>query len=206
LRCLDGILRHRAAYLNQLTPPAFRAQLQSLYDLFDAARKAKRSAFRQMIALGQRYPEIARFRHVPGCGVVSAHVFSAWVQTPHRFAHKRQLWHYAQLGIRDRSSDGKPMGFKRLDREGNGALKQVSYCIGLGARRRRGANGLKTYYQASLERTHDKTHARLNTQRKALAILLAMWKHKEDYHDDTPSAVTDATPHTHAAVPSVTGL
>jgi transposase len=198
--------RHRAVYLNRLTRPAIRAQLQSLYDLFDAARKAKRSAFRQMIALGKRYPEIARFRQVPGCGVVSAHVFSAWVQTPHRFARKQQLWRYAQLVIRDRSSDGKPLGFKRLDREGNGVLKQVSYWICLGALRRSGANGLKAYYQASLERTHDKTHARLNTQRKALAILLAMWKHKEDYHDDTQTAVTDSPAQTHAAVPGVTGL
>lgn len=198
--------RHRDDYLKRLTQPAIRVQLQSLYDLLDAALHAKRAAFRQMIDLGQRYPEIALFRHVPGCGVVSAHVFSAWVQTPHRFANKRQLWRYAQLGIRERSSDGKPLGFKRLDREGNGALKQVSYWIGLGARRRRGANGLKTYHQASLERTHDKTHARLNTQRKALATLLAMWKHMEDYHDEPPTAATDSTPHTHAAVPSVTGL
>jgi hypothetical protein len=94
------------------------------------------------------------------------------------------------------------MGFNCLDCKGKSVLKQGSYWICLGAQRRRGANALKAYYQASLERTH----ARLNTQRKALAILLAMWKHMEYYHDDTQSAVTDATQHIHAAVPSVTGL
>ena len=118
---------------------------------------------------------------MPGVGVVGAHVFDAWVQTPERFAGKRQLWRYAQLGLCDRSSDGKPLGRKRLDRAGNSQLKAMSYHAWLGALRARGANEVKEFFEASLERTHERTHARLNTQRKVLASLWGLWKRKEAY-------------------------
>jgi hypothetical protein len=85
------------------------------------------------------------------------------------------------LGLCDRSSDGKPLGRKRLDRAGNSALKAMSYHAWQGALRRRGPNEIKTFFEASQERTHDKTHARLNTQRKTLAVMLALWKRKEAY-------------------------
>jgi hypothetical protein len=39
----------------------------------------------------------------------------------------------------------------------------------------------KTYFQQSLERTKDRTHARLSTQRKILTVLWAMWKRNERY-------------------------
>jgi hypothetical protein len=47
--------------------------------------------------------------------------------------------------------------------------------------RGRRPNEVKTFFEASLERTHDKTHARLNTQRKVLASLWGLWKRKEAY-------------------------
>jgi transposase len=79
---------------------------------------------RQVVELGRRYPEIAEFAKMPGVGVVGAHVFDAWVQTPERFAGKRQLWCYAQLGLCERSSDGKPLGRKRLDGRATASSKR----------------------------------------------------------------------------------
>jgi transposase len=173
--------KHRAAYLTQVALAPIRAQLQRLYAVLEATRQAKRSALREMVELGRRYPEIAEFAQMPGVGVVGAHVFDAYVQTPERFAGKRQIWRYAQLGLCDRSSDGKPLGRKRLDRAGNSALKAMSYHVWLGALRGRGDNEVKTFFAASLARTQDKTHARLNTQRKVLASLWGLWKRKERY-------------------------
>lgn len=173
--------KKRESYLARLGPAAVREQLRRLYDVLEATRTAKRGALRQMVELGRRYPEIAEFQRVPGVGVVGAHVFSAWVQTPERFWGKRPLWRYAQLGVAERSSDGKPLGFRRLDRAGNSALKAVSYHAWLGALRSRADNEVKQFFAASLERTHDKTHARLNTQRKILAVLWTIWKRKERY-------------------------
>jgi transposase len=141
--------KRRAAYLAQVALAPIRAQLQWLYDVLEAARRAKREALRQVVELGRRYPEIVAFMKIPGVGVVGAHVFDAWVQTPERFAGRRQLWRYAQLGLCDRSSDGKPLGRKRLDRAGNSALKAMSYHAWQGALRRRGPNEIKTFFEAS---------------------------------------------------------
>ena len=71
------------------------------------------------------------------------------------------------------------MGRQRLDRAGVGQLKALSYqafCSTM-----KGDNEIRRYYLESLARTQDKTHARLNTQRKLLAILWAMWKRNEPY-------------------------
>jgi hypothetical protein len=59
-------------------------------------------------------------------------------------------------------------------------LKQVSYraCI---AALRQGDNAVATFFQQSLRRTGDRTHARLNTQRKILATLRALWKTGSNY-------------------------
>jgi transposase len=173
--------KRRAAYLAQVALAPIRAQLQRLYDVLEITRQAKRGAVHEMVELGRRYPEIVEFAKMPGVGVVGAHVFDAYVQTPDRFAGKRQLWRYAQLGLCERSSDGSPLGRKRLDRAGNSALKAMSYHVWLGAVHCRAANEVKTFFEASLARTHERTHARLNTQRKVLASLWGLWKRKESY-------------------------
>lgn len=80
-----------------------------------SAKKARAS----MVELGKRYPEIVQFKRMPGIGVVGSHVFSAFLQTPHRFANKRKLWQYCRLGIRQRSSAGKPLAYQCLDRSGS---------------------------------------------------------------------------------------
>jgi transposase len=144
-----------------------------------ALEKAQQSARALMCQLGRRYPEVKRFQDVPGIGPVGACTFSAFVQTPARFPNKRAIWRYAGFGITDRSSDGKPLGFKRLDRNGVSSLKTVSYmtfCTCM-----RGDNEFSRFYAASLRRTLNKTHARLNTQRKILAVLYGMWKRNEPY-------------------------
>ena len=90
------------------------------------------------------------------------------------------MWRYSKLGITDRSSDGKPLGYQRLDRCGNSRLKDLSYQIWKGAITH-GDNEVKAFYQQSVERTGDKRHARLNTQRKVLATLWSLWRHEVPY-------------------------
>ncbi len=115
---------------------------------------------------------------------MSAARFVGYIQEPGRFRNKRKLWRYCRLGITDRSSDGTPLGRKRLDPNGNGRLKELSRTVFLGAMRSREDNRFKRAHQATLEGTHDKTHARLSTQRKILATLWAMWKGGTEYQDD----------------------
>ena len=107
---------------------------------------------------------------------MASHVFSAIIEEPARFRNKQQLRKYSQLGITDRSSDGKPLGYQRLDRRGNHELKNLSYHAWRTAcKSTTGPNAIKSFYQASRQRTHDVRHARLNTQRKILEALWLIW-------------------------------
>jgi transposase len=168
----------RESWLAQVPSSDVQAQLRLLHAMVDAAVEGERASRRLLVRLGQRYPEIGWLRTLPGIGVIGAHVFVAFIQNPARFATMSALNRYCRLGVRERSSDGKPLGYQQLDRRGHGALKAISYRAWLMAmKRQRGA--VWESYQQSLERTGDATHARLNTQRKVLWTMIQMWRRKE---------------------------
>jgi transposase len=172
-------VRGRNKYLKNLKHMAVQNQLRRLYAVLDQTEAMQKLALREMKRLGRNYAEIGEFKKVPGIGDIGAHIFDAFIQTPHRFANKRLLWRYSRLGITDRSSDGKPLGYKRLDRSGVSELKALSYRAWMSAMK--GDNEVKQFYLNSLRRTYSRVHARLNTQRKILAVMYGMWKKGEAY-------------------------
>lgn len=155
----------REAYLKQLPLPAIVKQISNLYRVLDVALAAQKEAKMQMLRLGRQYSEIEEFRKMAGVGPIGSHLFDAFIQTPHRFSNKRKLWRYCQLGIRSKTSNGKPLGYEALDPNGRSELKALSYRAWLAALRH-SDNEVEAFYEASLSRTGDRTHARLNTQRK----------------------------------------
>jgi transposase len=167
-------IKSRDVFLGQLKQAPVRQQLQRLYDLLDQTHHIRTEAKKTMIALGRKYPEIAQFKKIPGVGDVGAHTFDAYIQTPERFANRSQLHRYCRLGVTDRSSDGKPLGYKRLDRSGVGELKALTYRAFMAVQR--SDNEVKRFYLKSLQRTHSRKHARLNTQRKMLTVMYSIWK------------------------------
>jgi len=134
--------------------------------------------------LGRKYPEIQEFRKIPGVAEVGSLTFDAYIQTPDRFTRKQTLWRYCRLGVTDRSSDGKPLGFKRLDKAGNGELKSMSYHAFMAAMRVKRDNEVRRFFEASLKRTHSATKSRLNTQRKILSVMHGIWRKKEGYRSE----------------------
>ena len=82
--------------------------------------------------------------------------------------------------IKNSSSDGKPLGYQRLDRGGHGTLKAISYRAWLTALRR-GRGPVWEFYAHSLERTGNTVHARLNTQRKVLTTMLHLWRNNQEF-------------------------
>ena len=114
-------------------------------------------------------------------GDIGALIFDAYIQTPHRFTHNSCLFGYCQLAVTDRSSDGKPLGFKRLDRAGNSELKSMSYRAFLCAMRVKRQNEVRTFYENSKRNTCNPTRARLNTQRKILSVMHGVWRKGEEY-------------------------
>lgn len=164
----------RDKYLEQVKHRPIRSQLQRLYYLTDQTDAMRKSASKSMKQLGRNYAEIHEFVKIPGIGDISAHIFDAFIQTPHRFAQRSRLWKYCRLSITDRSSDGKPLGFQRIDQSGVGELKALTYRAFMAAMK--GDNEVKRFYFDSLKRTHSRKHARLNTQRKILSAMYSIWK------------------------------
>jgi transposase len=169
----------RDKFLVQVNQRPILLQLKRLYALMDFTAEMKQDAEKSMKSLGRHYPEIKEFKKIPGIGNAGAHTFDAYIQTPYRFARTSRLWKYCRIGVTDRSSDGKPLGFKRLDKAGIGELKAVSYRAFISAMK--SDNEVKRFYLKSLQTTHNHTHARLNTQRKILAVMLSIWKKGQPY-------------------------
>ena len=175
--------KHRERFLSQLPHETQREIMLRLYTVLDVTIKAQQAAHDGMLQLGTRYCEIKQFMKMPGMGPINAHIFDAFIQTPHRFATKQKLWRYCRLGIVDRSSAGKPLAYKRLDRAGVGELKAVSYRAFHAAVRMTRSNEVARFFEASLHHTnHNETRARLNTQRKILAVLWTLWRKNVDYN------------------------
>jgi transposase len=173
-------ITNRHEYLKKVKHLHIQNQLHRLYCLMDETESMQNKALKEMKHLGRKYSEIKEFKKIPGIGDILAHIFDAFIQTPDRFANKRQLWRYCRLGVTDRSSDGKPLGFKRLDRSGIPELKSLAYRAWMSALK--GDNEVRRFYSNSLRQTLNRVHARLNTQRKILAAMYGLWKRGEAYN------------------------
>ena len=167
-----------------------RIAIEQDYELLDYLEGAKKAARSSVVAASRRFPVIARLKEMPGIGDILAARFVAYVADPHRF-NKRTLTSYSCLAVVKRSSDGSPIGREHLSKAGNSALKGLSRTAFERAVACRRQNGIKEFYASSLRRTSDKTKARLNTQRKILAVMLAIWRDGTEYRDEL---VTGAFP------------
>lgn len=176
---------YRYRWLDRMVSPLTRAAVEQLYGVLDQTLAAQKQARDLLFQAAGRYPEIARLSTAPGVGMLSACRYVGYIQTPHRFSSKRKLWRYCRLGITERSSAGKPLRRRQLDRSGVGALKDLSRTCFIAALRTRTDNVLKRTYRKSLERTQNPVHARLTTQRKLVALLRALWKGGTEYRERT---------------------
>lgn len=192
LRAQGVITKGTAVYESEGRKEALRAvgseiareAIGQLYDLLDRMRETQADALKLLKKQSKYYPEVSLLDTVPGVALIGASRFSAYVQTPDRFSNKRKLWSYCRLGIASPSSDDKPVGRIALNRNGVGALKDVSRKTFEGAMKTSGDNLFKRFYRRSLETTGNETHARLSTQRKILAVMRAVWKGRTPYQDD----------------------
>jgi transposase len=178
----DGEGRQKA--LKLVRSEIAREAIGQLFALLDRIRETQAEALKLLKKESQRYPEVKLLDTVPGVALILASRFSAYVQTPHRFSNKRKFWSYCRMGIAQQSSDDKPLGRMSLNRNGVGALKDVSRKAFEGAMKTRENNAFKRFFQRSLKETNNETHARLSTQRKILAVMRAIWIGGTPYQDD----------------------
>jgi transposase len=161
--------------------------------LRDHLTEAKAEAKKLVIRASGRFEVIGRLMQVPGVGPILAARFVACVADPHRF-NRGALNSYSCLAVVKRSSDGSPIGREHLGKAGNSLLKDVSRTAFERAMACRKPNGIKEFYRDSLERTGNRNKARLNAQRKILALMRAMWRDGTEYSDElvTGKAFTGA--------------
>src|SRR5213076_3116267 len=172
----------RQQYLPQLPGEEERRMILRLYAQHDHAVAQWKETLKEVERVGKAFWEVGEFERIPGVGPIAAHVFSAIIEEPGRFKTKHQLWKYSGLGITDRTSDNKPLGYQRLDRRGNRELKNLSYHAWRTAcKSTTGPNVIKAFYQQSRQRTGSVRHARLNTQRKILETMWMMWLRRQAF-------------------------
>src|SRR6266404_5035 len=172
----------RQEYLPQLPAEEERRMMLRLYAQHDHAVAQWKETFKEVERVGKEFWEVQQFERIPGVGPIAAHVFSAIIEEPGRFKTKHQLWKYSGLGITDRTSDNKPLGYQRLDRRGNHELKNLSYhAWHTACKSTTGPNAIKAFYHQSRQRTGSVRHARLNTQRKILETMWMMWLRRQPF-------------------------
>jgi len=152
------------------------------FRLLDHAQKERAAARRLVTKLSRNFPVIKRLERIPGVATISASRFVAYVQNPHRF-NTKGLVSFSRLAVVKRESGESLIGREHLSKEGNGSMKALSRTVFNGVIRTRRMNGIKDYYLKSLRRTKNETHARLNTQRKILAVMNAVWRDETEYSD-----------------------
>lgn len=169
--------------LIQIEDPHVRRAIERDFELMDYLSRDKVDARRQVVMTSRSFPVIKRLMEIPGVGIILASRFVSIVANPYRF-NKRTLAKYSRLGIVKRLSDGSLLGGEHIDKEGNGKLKDVYRKAFERAIATRRPNGIKEFYEISKRRTGSEDSARLNTMRKILAIMLAVWRDGTEYSDD----------------------
>jgi transposase len=163
---------------------AIREILRQDFHLLDQAQKNRAGARRLVTRLSRDFLVVKRLKMIPGVGTMCASRFVAYVQNPHRF-NRKGLTSFSRLAVVKRESGDSLLGGEHLSKEGNGTMKALSRTVfNAAVINTKKMNGIKAYYLGSLRRTKDETHARLNTQRKILALMKAVWRDETEYSDD----------------------
>ena len=175
---------HPDRVLSQIDREELREQFGRKLSLIGSLQQSKDSEREQFKQLGASFWEIAEFKKMPGCGDISSHKISAYIQTPHRFRKRSEVVHFSKLAIRQFTSDGQPVKVETLARSGHSSLKSATHQIWMSALRRNDDNEVKRFYRQSIERSKNETNARLNTQRKIIKSLWSLWKNNQPYRPE----------------------
>lgn len=129
----------------------------------------------------RQFPQIRRFKRVPGVGPVTAATFFAIIDDPYRFSTKQQVWSYSHLGRAVHASGGTVQN--RKQKRGNRLLKRVAMEAALAARKRRDNQFRRKYIDMVTIKKRDPRLARRIVARQILTTLWVMWKKEEEYKE-----------------------
>jgi transposase len=163
-----------------------RRRAEFYYQQFDALRLLRQEVRRDLLAESGKHSATKLLREIPFIGPVRAALIVAFLQTPHRFRTKRQLWTYTGFGIETHSSaehryvEGQLQRSKRqisvrgLNRNHHHDLKNLFKSAATIAAAKSGP--FQEFYDALVAKGMKPESARLTLARKIAAITWTVWK------------------------------
>ena len=163
---------------------AMRAGLY--YQQMDSVLALRQQARQQLLREGRKHPAFPLLRQLRYIGPIRAVLLIVFIQTPHRFRTKRQLWAYCGLALATRDSGeyrfvaGQLQRKRRsptvlgLNRNHHPLLKYVLKSVA--ARACTGAGPIHDFAQTLLDQGMRPEMVRLTVARKIAAIVLVLWK------------------------------
>jgi transposase len=91
--------RYRVDWLRKLTEAGVHRRAERLYLQLDILQSLRQEARRDLLAESRKHSSTRLLRRIPCIGPIRAALLIAFIQTPHRFRTKRQLWTYSGLAI-----------------------------------------------------------------------------------------------------------
>jgi transposase len=178
--------RYRALWLDKIQEAGVRRRAEFCYQQFDALRSLRQEVRRDLLAESGKHSATKLLREIPFIGPIRAALLIAYLQTPHRFRTKRQLWTYIGFGIETHSSadhryvDGelrrskKQVSIRGLNRNHNHDLKNLFKSAATIAAAKPGP--FQEFYDVLVAKGMKPEMARLTLARKIAAITLTIWK------------------------------
>jgi transposase len=102
--------------LSKITEPGVRRRAELLYLQLDGLQKLRQEARRDLLAERRQHDATKLLEGIPYIGPIRAALLIAFMQTPHRFRTKRQLWAYSGLALETHSSGEYPYVEGQLQR------------------------------------------------------------------------------------------
>ena len=96
--------RYRQEWLGKIEHAGVRRRAELLYQQLDGLQALRRTLRPELLAESRKHKAAKLLRQIPCIGPIRAARLIAWMQTPHRFRSKRQLWTYSGLGIETHDS------------------------------------------------------------------------------------------------------
>jgi transposase len=177
---------NRDEWLSKLPEPGVRRRADRLYQQLDHLRPLRQDARKELVAESRKHSASKLLREIPWLGPIRVALVIAFMQTPHRFRTKRQLWAYSGLALETRVSGeyrfsgGELQRSKKratprgLNENHNHDLKNVFK--GAATRACSTPGPFQEMYARMLSESMRPSMARLTLARKIAAITLAIWK------------------------------
>jgi transposase len=178
--------RYRSEWLGKIAEVGVRRRAEFYYQQFDALRSLRQEVRRDLLAESGKHSATKLLCEIPFIGPVRAALIVAFLQTPHRFRTKRQLWTYIGFGIETHSSaehryvegqlqrSKKQISVRGLNRNHHHDLKNLFKSAATIAAAKSGP--FQEFYDALVAKGMKPESARLTLARKIAAITWTVGK------------------------------